>query len=103
MANKEISKEVELSLNLIASLRRHPELHERIEQILRIVENADGDATKADEAEELVAEQLRKMGQEALQSWADRKLQKVQGEYQQNSLYTRREKKDSTGRQGSDK
>jgi hypothetical protein len=102
MRKKGLSTENELSPDLIASLQRHPELHERIERILRIVEDADGDATKADEAEERVAEELRKMGQEALQSWAERKLQKVEAEYEQSSLYKRREKKASTGQQDLD-
>ena len=42
-----------------------------------MVENAEGDAVKADEAEERVTEELRKMGLTALQSWADRKNERV--------------------------
>jgi hypothetical protein len=34
------------------------------------LQNADGDVKKADEAEKLVMEELRKMGNEALHDWA---------------------------------
>ena len=54
-------------------LNAHPHLRERIDELLKIVEDAAGDIDKADEAERLVIEELRRLGHEALQSWADRK------------------------------
>ena len=51
-------------------LKKHPHLKNRIEQILEIVENTDGDLKKADEAEKRVIEELRKMGNEVLHDWA---------------------------------
>ena len=51
-------------------LNKHPHLKNRIEQLLEIVENADGDLKKADEAEKRVIEELRKMGNEVLHGWA---------------------------------
>ena len=101
MTRKEAVKEHPLSPDFLARLRRHPELHQRMDAILRIVEDSDGDAVKADEAEERVAQEIRKMGQETLQSWAERKLARVESEYEEGSLYKRREKKGSTGRHGS--
>src|SRR2546426_8074929 len=54
-------------------LREYPELRARFEAMLAIVENADGDIVKADEAEERVIQELRQLGQSALQGWAERK------------------------------
>ncbi len=51
-------------------LNKHPHLRNRIEELLKIVENADGDLKKADEAEQRVIEELRKMGNEVLHDWA---------------------------------
>jgi hypothetical protein len=53
-------------------LNRHPELKARIEVLLSVVENAEGDLTLADEAEQRVIEEMRQIGQTALQSWATR-------------------------------
>ena len=60
-------------------LNKHPHLKNRIEQLLEIVENADGDLKKADEAEKRVIEELRKMGNEVLHDWAaNREKQEVE-------------------------
>jgi len=56
---------------LIDHLNRHPALCERVKALMGVVENAAGDCTKADAAEQAVIEELRKMGNEALQSWAE--------------------------------
>lgn len=103
MTKKDEGKESQLHPDFIARLRRHPELHERIDAILRIVDDTDGDAIKADEAEERVAQEVRKMGHDALQAWAERKLVRVEAEYEESALYKRREKKSSPGTLGSGK
>jgi|APSaa5957512622_1039677.scaffolds.fasta_scaffold267354_1 G:T-mismatch repair DNA endonuclease (very short patch repair protein) len=51
-------------------LQAHPHLRDRVHQILNIAEDAEGKIDKADEAEERVIEELRKLGQEVLQNWA---------------------------------
>lgn len=56
--------------NLEKRLNKHPHLKNRIEQLIKIVEDADGDLKKADEAEKRVIEELRKMGNEVLHDWA---------------------------------
>jgi len=53
-------------------LKKHPTLRERFESILDIAENANGDCIRADDAEEQVIEEVRKLGQTTLQGWADR-------------------------------
>jgi len=61
----------------INRLNHHPELRERMESLLNVVENAAGDCTKADDAERYVIEELRKMGNEALHAWANQTIQKT--------------------------
>jgi hypothetical protein len=56
--------------SLEARLNEHPLLKARIEALLGVVENAAGDVTRADEAERQMIEELRRLGQEALQGWA---------------------------------
>ncbi len=51
-------------------LNKHPQLKKRIEQLLKVVENANGNFQKANDAEQRVIEELRKMGNEVLHNWA---------------------------------
>jgi hypothetical protein len=64
-----------------------------LEVLVRIVENAEGDTLKADEAEEEVFQEIRKLGRSALQSWAERKQRKVEGEAERIGGVTHKEKK----------
>jgi len=86
---------------LTVRLKRHPELSARIERLLEIVENADGDSLTADEVEERVVEQVRRIGHDALQGWAGRKAARLEGEYARRAGFERRGKKNSTGRRAS--
>jgi hypothetical protein len=56
---------------LLTRLNHHPRLRERIETLLNIVDNVAGDCGKADAAEQAVIEELRKLGNAALQGWAE--------------------------------
>jgi hypothetical protein len=76
-------------------LQRHPELQAKFESLLNVVENAAGDATKADEAEQRVFEELRLMGQQAIQAWAARKQQRIQTDCDARSDLARKQKKAS--------
>jgi hypothetical protein len=58
-------------------LNQHPQLRERMETWLNVVETVVGDCTKADAAEQSVLEELRKMGNEALACWAEQAVQKA--------------------------
>lgn len=52
-------------------LAQHPALKTKIESLLSVVENADGDLTQADDAERAVIEEIRALGQTALSDWAE--------------------------------
>ena len=56
--------------DLVRKLIAHPELRNRVESLLLAVEDEAGELTEADAAEMRVIEEMRRMGQEALQAWA---------------------------------
>ena len=89
--------------NLLERLEKHPELEERFEMILDIVENASGDVEKADEAERRAIEAVRQLGNEIVQGWAQRQNQKKKHECGQNGEFSRKEKKRFTGLRSSEK
>lgn len=74
-------------------LQRYPQLRAKFEALLDVVENASGDVVKAHDAEERVFEELRQMGQDAVQAWAERKHQKLVGECDVRSDLSRKQKK----------
>lgn len=57
-------------------LNNHLTLKNRVDELLNIVENVNGDIRKADDAEEMVIESLRKMGNEVLHRWAKNREQR---------------------------
>jgi hypothetical protein len=79
-------------------LRQHPELKAKIESILAVVENAQGDIKTANEAEQFVIEEIQKLGQAALQGWADQTHQQQQQNFKTAHPQAHRSgKKNSTG------
>ena len=56
---------------LTTRLNKHPQLRQRVEALLDVVENTSGDCTTADDAEQYMIDELRKMGNEALSRWAE--------------------------------
>src|SRR5882724_9212217 len=81
---------------LIRKLESHPEVLDRVERMMEVVENETGEAITADEAEEFLVQELRRMGHDALQGWARRKEVKLEHDYSARSGMVRREKKDSS-------
>jgi hypothetical protein len=90
------------SEDLVERLNRHPELRDKIEVLLDIADNKSGNANNADDAEDLIAEELRLMGQELLRDWAERKHDRLVVESEKRSELSRKEKKGSTGTPRSD-
>jgi hypothetical protein len=62
---------------LLTRLNQYPHLRERLETLLNIVDNVVGDCTKADAAEQAVLEEVRKLGNTALQAWAEQAVPKA--------------------------
>ena len=62
---------------LIERLREHPELMERFRTILEITASGDGPLKRADEIEDLLIEEMRRLGNTTMGSWATRSEQTV--------------------------
>ncbi len=82
-------------------LQSHPHLKQRFEAILDIVDAPSGQVDKADDAEQRVTEELRRLGNDVLHDWAHGKeIQKAEelrsiapkttSDGKKNSLGTRR-------------
>ncbi|HEY5894084.1 MAG TPA: hypothetical protein VIT91_12725 [Chthoniobacterales bacterium] len=69
---------------LIESLRRHPELMERFEAILELTNSEEGPLRTADEIEEMLVEEVRRLGQRAMQDWAGGAEERVAEEMRQS-------------------
>ena len=79
-------------------LNAHPELRAKFEVLLSVVENAQGDLIRADAAEQRVIEEIRQLGQVALQEWATRQEQQQSEAFrQQNPTANRGGKKNFIG------
>ena len=57
-------------LQLIEQLREHPELMERFKTILEITTSTVGPVRGADEVEGLLIEEMRRLGNTSMGSWA---------------------------------
>jgi hypothetical protein len=89
--------------NFEQRLNAHPELRAKFEVLLSVVENAQGDLILADAAEQRVIEELRQLGQVALQDWATREEQQQSAAFrQEHPTVNRGGKKNSIGIPDSD-
>lgn len=61
---------------IIELMNKNPKLKARVISILDISNNTSGDIIKANDAEERTIEELRKLGNEVLGSWADNRVEK---------------------------
>jgi hypothetical protein len=77
-------------------LSAHPQLKERIEAVLAIVEGSPTAVAQADEAERRVIAEMRRLGNEALRSWAAQQEQAQSAAVSQHGG-VRSGKKNSTG------
>lgn len=72
-------------LQLIEQLREHPELFERVRNILEITASAEGSIKKADEVEALLIEEMRRLGHTTMETWAGKAEQTLSAEFQQKN------------------
>lgn len=72
MKNKK-TKSLELTaqeMKLMEQLRAHPEMMERFQTILEISSSAEGPIKSADEIENLLVEEMRRLGNTTMGTWA---------------------------------
>lgn len=78
---------------LIKQLREHPEMMVRVQSILEIVRNAEGPLKTADEVEELLIQEMRRLGNVTLGQWAIQAEERVSTELKREDPTVRSRKK----------
>ena len=89
VANQLTSQE----LQIIAQLRQHPEMMARFQSILDITGNADGPLKTADEVEELLIQEMRRVGNAAMNQWAAQAEERIGTELKEKDPSVRARKK----------
>ena len=82
---------------LLAFFQSHPGFRDRVASIVGSVGNLDGDLGEADAAEERLVEEMRLFGREALQVWADERVEATQRDVRGQAGMHRQGKKNSAG------
>ena len=82
---------------ILRGLNANPQIKNRIASLLAVVENAAGDLKEADAAEMRLIEEIRRMGQEAMQAWAERQVERSEQELRRGGQVQREGKKNSAG------
>jgi hypothetical protein len=82
---------------ILRGLNANPQIKNRIASLLAIVEDRAGDLKEADAAEMRLIEEIRRMGQEALQAWAERQVERSEQELCRGGQVHREGKKNSAG------
>lgn len=77
----------------VEQLRKHPEMMVRVQSILEIASNAEGPLKTADEVEELVIEEMRRLGNVTMSQWAIEAEQRVSSELKRQDPTVRSRKK----------
>jgi len=82
---------------VLAFLQSHPGFRDRLASIIGAVENANGNLAEADAAEERLVDEMRLLGREALQEWADKRVEATERDVRGHPGMHRNGKKNSTG------
>ena len=80
-------------IRVLKRLREHPELMERMESILELVDNEGGPLKTADEMEELLIQEMRRLGNETMTRWAVRAEDRVSRELKEQDATVKSRKK----------
>ena len=86
---------------LLAFFQSHPGFRDRVASIVGAVGNLDGDLGQADAAEERLVEEMRLLGREALQGWADERVVTTERDVRGQTGMHRQGKKNSAGTRNS--
>ncbi len=91
---RDVQKLSQSELNLIRRLRKQPKMMERVQRILDIANSGDGPLKTADEIEELLLEEMRRLGNDTMTEWATQAEKRVGQELQkQDPTVLKRKKK----------
>jgi hypothetical protein len=78
---------------LIEKLRRQPKILERVQKILEIAQSAEGPLKTADEVEELLIEEMRRLGNVTMNEWAAQAHERLNDELKERDPAVLKRKK----------
>ncbi len=78
---------------ILASLKAHPGLRDRFASIIEAIENSEGNFKEADAVEERIVEEMRLLGREAMQGWAENQVEATEREIRRQAQMHRQGKK----------
>ena len=91
---RDLQKLSQSELHLIGRLRKQPKMMERVQRILDIANSSEGPLRTADEIEELLLEEMRRLGNDTMTEWATQAEKRVGQELQkQDPTVLKRKKK----------
>jgi hypothetical protein len=79
--------------DLLEKLRRQPKMMERVRKILEIAQSSEGPLKTADEVEELLVEEMRRLGNVTMNEWAAQANQRIEDELKEEYPTVLRRKK----------
>ena len=82
---------------LMRGLNANPQIKNRIAALLAVVEDTTGTLKEADAAEMRLIEEIRRIGQEAMQAWANKQNGITEQEVRRGGQVQREGKKNSAG------
>ena len=97
MASVKLSDEA-----LLTFFQSHPGFRDRVASIVGAVGNSDGDLGEADAAEERLVEEMRLLGREALQGWAEERVVATERDVRGQTGMHRQGKKNFAGTRNSE-
>ena len=66
---------------MIEQMREHPELMERFQAILGLTQCEDGPVRRADDVEDMLVDEVRRLGNTTMREWARKTEEKVSREF----------------------
>ena len=82
---------------ILASLKAHPGLRDRFASIIGAIEDSEANFKEADAVEERIVEEMRLLGREAMQGWAENQVEATEREIRRQPQMHRQGKKNSAG------
>ena len=83
--------------DILRGLREHPQIRSRIAALLAVVNDAAGDLKRADDAEDRLLQEIRGLGREAMQTWAQEQVHQTEEDVHRTGRAHREGKKNSAG------
>ena len=78
---------------IMEGLREHPQIRSRIAGLLAVMNDAGGDLKRADDAEDRLVEEIRGLGQEVMQTWAQGQVEQTEEDVRRTGRAHREGKK----------